>query len=260
MIMTTTYDDIDENAKIINLVEQSLTIQTHYQLLNWLQGDLQVFLPHDILISAWGDFSLEIMYLDVVAIHPLIRTNNIDKDKLKPQIKSLLSTWQESSMNPVTLSIEDGYLDIHASIKSHAIEGNHKIRDFDKMASCLIHGIQDNRGHDDCLYLFLSNKSSTQQSKKRVAIFLPFIDAALRRIAQLASENKANQIENEPLNPTLTNRECEIMNLVKDGKTNGEIADILDISSFTVKNHLQRIFKKLDANNRSQATFKYKTQ
>ena len=40
------------------------------------------------------------------------------------------------------------------------------------------------------------------------------------------------------------------------GKTNAEIGSILCISSFTVKNHLQNIFKKLDVYNRVQAVSK----
>jgi DNA-binding CsgD family transcriptional regulator len=52
-------------------------------------------------------------------------------------------------------------------------------------------------------------------------------------------------------------REAEIMDWVKLGKTNMEIGMILNISSFTVKNHLQRIFKKLDVLNRAQAATQY---
>ena len=32
----------------------------------------------------------------------------------------------------------------------------------------------------------------------------------------------------------------------------------MEISEFTVKNHLQRVFKKLDVTNRAQAVGKYK--
>jgi DNA-binding CsgD family transcriptional regulator len=46
------------------------------------------------------------------------------------------------------------------------------------------------------------------------------------------------------------------MNWVKMGKTNAEIGSILSISAFTVKNHLQHIFKKLDVYNRMQAVSK----
>lgn len=51
-------------------------------------------------------------------------------------------------------------------------------------------------------------------------------------------------------------REAEIMNWVRLGKTNAEIATILDISACTVKNHLQAIFRKLDVYNRVQAIAK----
>jgi DNA-binding CsgD family transcriptional regulator len=46
------------------------------------------------------------------------------------------------------------------------------------------------------------------------------------------------------------------MNWVKMGKTNLEIASILDISVFTVKNHLRHVFKVLDVSNRMQAAAK----
>jgi DNA-binding CsgD family transcriptional regulator len=54
----------------------------------------------------------------------------------------------------------------------------------------------------------------------------------------------------------LSQREVEIMEWVRIGKTNFEVAMILNISAFTVKNHLQRIFRKLDASNRAQAVEK----
>ena len=47
------------------------------------------------------------------------------------------------------------------------------------------------------------------------------------------------------------------MEWVMMGKTNQDIGMILNISAFTVKNHLQRIFKKLDVLNRAQAVTEY---
>jgi DNA-binding CsgD family transcriptional regulator len=51
----------------------------------------------------------------------------------------------------------------------------------------------------------------------------------------------------------LSARELEIMQWVRMGKTNSEIAMILHLSTFTVKNHMRRIYKKLDVLNRAQA-------
>ena len=54
----------------------------------------------------------------------------------------------------------------------------------------------------------------------------------------------------------LSARESEILAWVALGKTNPEIGSILGISAFTVKNHVQRILKKLDVTNRTQAVGK----
>lgn len=54
----------------------------------------------------------------------------------------------------------------------------------------------------------------------------------------------------------LSAREAEILRWIALGKTNPEIGSILNISSFTVKNHVQRILKKLDVSNRTQAVGK----
>jgi len=54
----------------------------------------------------------------------------------------------------------------------------------------------------------------------------------------------------------LTKRQVEIMNWVQQGKTNFEIAVILEVSPLTVKNHLQKLFKRLDVHNRAQAVAK----
>jgi DNA-binding NarL/FixJ family response regulator len=60
-----------------------------------------------------------------------------------------------------------------------------------------------------------------------------------------------------PARPTialgqLTERESEVLRLVAQGLSNGEIADRLYISLFTAKTHVSRILTKLDARDRAQ--------
>lgn len=52
---------------------------------------------------------------------------------------------------------------------------------------------------------------------------------------------------------SLTKRELEVLLLVSDGMFNKEIADKLDISERTVKNHISSIFRKIDVVDRTQA-------
>lgn len=54
----------------------------------------------------------------------------------------------------------------------------------------------------------------------------------------------------------LTKREKEIFDLLIDNKTTDEIANILNISSKTVRNHISNVILKLDVKSRSQAIIK----
>jgi DNA-binding NarL/FixJ family response regulator len=53
--------------------------------------------------------------------------------------------------------------------------------------------------------------------------------------------------------PQLTPREAEVLALVGDGLSNGEIAARLFVSVATVKTHINALFAKLDVRDRSQA-------
>ena len=51
----------------------------------------------------------------------------------------------------------------------------------------------------------------------------------------------------------LTPRQAQVLHWIAEGKTNAEIAVILDCSFFTVKNHLKEIFQRLGVHSRTAA-------
>lgn len=57
-------------------------------------------------------------------------------------------------------------------------------------------------------------------------------------------------------NKDLTARELEVLRLVAQGKTNGEISLALDISEKTVERHLETIFRKMGVVSRVEAAVK----
>lgn len=51
----------------------------------------------------------------------------------------------------------------------------------------------------------------------------------------------------------LSRRQNEVLRAMGEGKTNGEIAALLGISTGTVRKHAEHIYAKLGAGNRTQA-------
>lgn len=75
-----------------------------------------------------------------------------------------------------------------------------------------------------------------------------------RRLANDEGKGKGFQ-QTEVRRPLhlLTRRECEVLQLLADGKSNRAIGEALYISEKTVKNHVSNILQKMNVNDRTQA-------
>ncbi|MGE0200082.1 MAG: response regulator [Candidatus Melainabacteria bacterium] len=56
--------------------------------------------------------------------------------------------------------------------------------------------------------------------------------------------------------PTLTPRETQVLSLIVDGRSNQEIADLLNVSIHTAKTHIANLINKLAVDDRTQAAVK----
>jgi two-component system, NarL family, response regulator DegU len=77
-----------------------------------------------------------------------------------------------------------------------------------------------------------------------------------RRLAASESSEEGVQFQQldirRPLH-LLTRRECEVLQMLADGKSNRGIGESLFISEKTVKNHVSNILQKMNVNDRTQA-------
>jgi transcriptional regulator EpsA len=245
------------------LVNEVLGVRKHVDLMNWLLGSLQRYLPHEMLIAAWGDFHRGVIHYDVISSIQGVRSENAMAETMAPLLTGLFDRWIVQDRKPFTLNVgQDGFA--WQSVTSGPISDA-----MEKMRSSLVHGINDQRGRHDCLYVFLSKYPKRRRNESTaIRVLLPYIDSALRQVDLLPNQYQQPAVfldlcalPNEgqlPESATLSDREAEIMKWVAMGKTNGEIGSILNVSSFTVKNHMQRIFKKLDVFNRAQAVATFK--
>lgn len=250
MPLHTELDDM-EKMRFFDLVHESLRVRSHFEFMLWSQGNLQQFIPHDIMIAAWGDFSLGLINFEIIS--PIPDVQDTHHAKLTPMIKRLFDYWSDHGLTPFTVRMRHG-LSEKDQFGYEQLGGS-----FREMRSAVVHAVKDKRGRHDCLYIMLSRAEAPQATaRKMLETLLPYIDCTLRQIGRPINSKKAEPTVNlyEDGQDSLSAREQEIMDWVCKGKTNFEIGMILDISAFTVKNHLQRIFKKLDVMNRAQAVAK----
>lgn len=73
-----------------------------------------------------------------------------------------------------------------------------------------------------------------------------------RHLANL-NEHETINIQDQAPDRLYSKREGEILQLLTDGQSNRKIAETLEISEKTVKNHVSSLFKKLQVNDRTQA-------
>jgi transcriptional regulator EpsA len=237
---------------------ESVRVRSHLDMLRWLQGDFQRYLPHDIMVAAWGGFqgdNCTIQY-DIISAIAGVRTHNRTHDHFNPTLIGHFRRWQEQGRSPFVFSVtEADFLNNAAGMESTLGSDNYKVR------SILVHGISDKRSKTDCLYLaFRANTCFTEPEQDVMAALLPTIDATLRQVDLLDKQANSGLAHTDAghlrIQDSLSTREFEILRWVTIGKTNPEIGQILNISEFTVKNHMKRIFKKLGVSNRAQAVGK----
>ncbi|MEO9062624.1 MAG: XrtB/PEP-CTERM-associated transcriptional regulator EpsA [Nitrosospira sp.] len=236
------------------IIQEGIALRRHFDLFKWLQGEIQAYLPHEIMLAAWGDFGSSFVRYDIVSSLPGVRTAHLAPAGLLPVLRGLHKYWVEMGSMPCASAIG------HSNILHHGAASQQSFGPLRGMRSFMVHGISDKRGQHDCLYVFLSARDDLEIfTLGALEVLLPYLDLALRRVEpwsrRAAGERPlADSPENEEAR--LSERESEIMEWVKIGKTNAEIASILGISSSTVKNHMQHIFKKLEVDNRLRAVSK----
>jgi transcriptional regulator EpsA len=245
----------EDSARYAALVEQGTSITRHAELLEWLQGDIQRCLPHDILLAGWGNFQDGVIQHDVVSRLPGARSYAAGTDSLPFLLGRFYDCWLAAGRQPCHLDFSEfEYL-----LGQESLPGTFS-SSLREMRSVLIHGLHDMRAGQDCIYVLMSEDAMpAEPAYTAIRLLMPSMDAALRQMAPLPQQRRQTGPAVRPAAEDacgLSERETQIMAWVAMGKTNSEIGAILSISGFTVKNHMQRIFQKLNVFNRAQAVSK----
>jgi transcriptional regulator EpsA len=240
---------IDLDALVL-VIETGLRVGHRHQFFNWTQGPLQSLLPHDLLVCALADHDKHGYRIDTFSCYPVpeLCLKNLN-DPEHGMLSRLAHAWVQNDRQPL---IVNGDSSAAAPVAQFTAElaryelGNlvaHGTYGLNGMAGSFF-GFYRTSGRIDCGYAHI------------VEVLVPYLHVAWLR-SQYQEKTPVRQRIPAPLpKHGLTNRELEVLTWVHEGKSNAEIGLILSISRLTVKNHVQKILRKLNAQNRAQAVAK----
>ena len=241
-------------SALLSVVKASCGVRDKAALGAWLQDDLQRFIPHSAVMVAWGDFRQGAISCELVSCTREFDGMPLRGSDVAGLLGELFHRWSANRQVPVTM---------HTSELRLANKPLFPPAPGSRIA--IAHGLKDGRGEYECLYVFIGPAwLQEQRVSDHLRLLLPSIDTGFRQAAEqprsapavptfsATPEPYADRHPQEAQQP-LSAREREVMQWVRLGKTNSEIALIMNLSTFTVKNHMRRIYKKMDVLNRAQA-------
>lgn len=244
----------DQAGAFLEVVDASLRIKKKAQFFSWLQGYFQFLLPHEVLlcglsIGAGRPFTLETFSSTryVTETHTAMSMQEADGVVLRA-----IQSWQESSL-PVLV---DPYL-------RPGSFGNFTVPEIDQtnlqaseLRNIAAYGLSSADGSISSFFCFSRVAGELNGNHAYLLeLLVPYLHSVLMRVSDSATAS-ADMLGDSSVAGLITMREKEILHWVHTGKSNWEIATILQISPLTVKNHMQNILRKLDVQNRSHAASK----
>jgi transcriptional regulator EpsA len=236
-------DPVDRESLLLNL-DASLRVHAWHHFFGWTQGLLQNLVKHDLLVCALRRGDGASFHIDSVArpsIDPASMDAILHQDTMI--LPQLARVWEENEFHAFMCD---------AGIES-PLSGSALARELDRQqaGNVIVHGTYDAFGRPASVFVFACPPKAVGPRQVFLAeLIVPFL-----HLAWLRTQIKRPQAAGPPQRGAdlLSTREREILRWVHVGKTNIEIGAILDISPLTVKNHVQRILRKLDVQNRTQA-------
>jgi transcriptional regulator EpsA len=235
-----------ESLKLI--MDASLRVHARHHFFTWTQGLLQDLVKHETLICALRSTESMSFHVDSFStspVEPVLFSDMFRQDT--SMVPHIIKTWEESSYRPVVCKTG----------AAGAFPQSSLARELSRIGAdtVIMHGTFDAFGKPASLFTFAC-RAQTMGPRQLYCIELtvPFLHQAwVRTQIDRPAENAGAHPGGAGL---LTSREQEILRWIHLGKSNIEIGTILEISPLTVKNHVQKILRKLNVQNRTQAVVK----
>lgn len=241
--------------KIFKTIVEAAGVRRRYEFFLWTQAPLQALLPHGLLICGLPRPQSARMVFDHYYAVPY-EPESIAKlcDPVDGIINKMVDRWIGEGFEPLL---------IHPGAAHEAEARLSEELSALGFGDTIVHGIPKAQStasaHGIFAFVSLSRRPDARE-RKIVQIVVPQIFGAYCRALTRDRPLGMPAVQADTLlvqrDAPITEREAEILRWIRDGKSNLEIGMILSISPLTVKNHVQKILRKLNASNRAQAVSK----
>ena len=250
----------EQSECLLRVMEAAPQVCRRHQFFVWTQGDFQRWLPHKVSICGIYDRHHRSLSFDVFNSVPVPdAVLQCFKDGHSQFLQQMLSAWTRGRQEAAVVQISEiPRMDPALLEPLHALGYDHAV----------MHGLtRPGRPEEiECFFVFLQpGMVSGREASHAIDMLLPSIHRVYQRVfmteRRMASGRPAAAgagATHQRLIP-ITEREREILLWVRDGLSNQQISEKLGISALTVKNHVQKILRKLGAANRAQAVAKAMT-
>ncbi|HEX7812267.1 MAG TPA: XrtB/PEP-CTERM-associated transcriptional regulator EpsA [Burkholderiales bacterium] len=241
--------NLDEQQTLMLNLDTSLRVHARPHFFSWTQGMLQSLIRHEVLVCALRSGEPLSLSVDSIAINvadPSTFSDAFLRDA--PVAPALVNAWEERRFRPVVCAAGD--------VK--ALVGGIFVRELERVGATqlVVHGTHDSDGLMESFFVFGCAPGGEPRRQAYLAqLLVPFLHSAWMRV-RMNARTRGNDSVKSTQRSAITPREQEILRWIYLGKSNFEIGSILNISPLTVKNHVQKILRKLNVVNRAQAVGK----
>lgn len=235
-----------EEEHLLGALESALKVRFLRHLFLWSQGQLQGLLPHEIMVCLHYAENDEVQRVECLrSSMPEPGVMQYLCDPSKGLAVRIAHYCRNQDLLPCAIEHE-------AQDATHPLAMLQVELQRNQLGNALVHGTERLRGGSTCFVLFGFPEPPAARQKFFLDLLLPSLHLAFLRVMTLGNQDSLAQTPAA----ILSERELEVLGWVAKGKSNYEISLIMELSTLTVKNHMQRIFRKLKVNNRVQAVLR----
>lgn len=254
LISLSTDPDQTQGRALLRAIETSAAVRRRHHFFVWLTSYVSALLPHQIAIcGAWSrtQKGLHLEQFNAIVLPDEALAALLDRDS--PLMDAVVSEWIKQGAQPLALNLSslegNGAQPLADRLLAHGI------------SQLLVHGVARPQRRNEIETLFVlatPNETLTLDHLRSMELLTPYLQATYLRVLDIELEMK---LERRPTalpkaldsERVLTARELQVLALIRDGMSNQLVGEELNISALTVKNHVQKLLRKLGASNRAQA-------